>query len=107
MSDFKRGDTFSFSVYLPLTWPAGEWAARCKLFDPKTKVTYPITTTLAPPAGGEPRWFLQLRAEPEATRTWEPGKLLGDVEFTDNSVSPPFVKSSLDFIVAVLPDRTV
>ena len=106
MLDLKRGDTLSYSGFLPVGWlPAGTWSVLCKAQDKKTLAKFVITAALVAPTGGETRYLLKLYAAPSLTATFPAGKMNADLQFTDSSASPdPFVFSSSTFILNMIPD---
>lgn len=105
MLDLKRGDTLSYSGFLPVGWlPAGTWSVLCKVQDKKTGAKFPVTATLTPPAGSETRYALSLYASAADVATWPVGKMNADVQFTNSASSPPFVFSSSTFIVNLEAD---
>lgn len=119
--EFKRGDTFSYVALMPVTWPAGDWTGKCEL-DGKKDLTYPVEVTCewivySPPDPDNPGQFLpdedrlrvSLRAEAADTELWPIRALVGDLQMTrapDVPGDPPYVVSSVDFIVNVIVDRT-
>ena len=106
MLDLKRGDTLSYSGFLPAGWlPAGTWSVLCKAQDKKTLAKFAITAALVAPSGGETRYLLKLYAPPSMTSTMPVGKMNADLQFTDSSASPdPFVFSSSTFIINMIAD---
>ena len=103
---FYTGDTFTFAGLLPAGFlPAGEWTARAGIAPKFGGETYPIAAALVPPAGSDTQWLLRLTAPASQTKDWKPGKFVGEVEFTNSDVSPPFVGTLLTFSLEVTADR--
>ncbi|VTU32342.1 hypothetical protein H4CHR_02992 [Variovorax sp. PBS-H4] len=105
MLDLKRGDTLSYSGFLPEGWlPSGTWSVLCKVQEKKTGNKFPVTATLTPPSGAETRYALSLYASAADVAAWPIGKLNADIQFTNSATTPPYVFSSATFIVNLMED---